>query len=94
MPFEKIDVNAITDEELKKDEFNTSYEVLKKEYDLIDQIIRIRKSMKITQTQLARSTNVSQQTIARLEKEKRFPKFDTLMKIIGGLGLKLTITER
>jgi len=93
MPFEKIDVKAITDEELNKDEFKTSYEMLKMKYDMIDQIIRVRKSMRISQTQLARSTNVSQQTISRLEKEKHFPKFDTLLKIIDGLGLELTITE-
>lgn len=94
MPFEKIDVKVIIEEELKKDEFKASYERLKKEYDLIDQIVRIRKSMKITQEQLAISAKVSQQAISRLEKEKHIPKIDTLMRIIDGLGMKLTITER
>jgi transcriptional regulator with XRE-family HTH domain len=50
--------------------------------------------MKITQEQLARSANVTQQAISRLEKEKHIPKIDTLMRIIDGLGMKLTITER
>lgn len=94
MPFEKIDVKAIINEEMKKDEFKTSYERLKKEYDLIDQIIKIRKNMKITQEELAKSVNVSQQAISRLEKEKHIPKIDTLMKIIDGLGMKLILTER
>ncbi|MGB7594645.1 MAG: helix-turn-helix transcriptional regulator [Erysipelotrichaceae bacterium] len=94
MPFEKIDVKAIIDEELKKDDFKASYERLKKEYDLIEQIVKVRKSMKITQEQLARSANVTQQAISRLEKEKHIPKMDTLMRIIDGLGMKLTLTER
>lgn len=94
MPFERVDVKAITDDELRNDEFKTSYEMLKMDYDLIDQIIRVRKSMKITQAQLAKSANVSQQAISRLEKEKHIPKMDTLMRIIDGLGMRLTLTER
>jgi len=94
MPFEKIDVKTIIDEELKKDDFRASYEKLKKEYDLIEQIVKIRKNLKITQEQLAKSANVTQQAISRLEKEKHIPKIDTLMRIIDGLGMKLTLTER
>lgn len=94
LPFEKINVRVTIEEELKKGEFKESYEKLKNKYDFIDQIVNKRVSLNITQTQLARSTKVSQQTISRLEKDRRFPKIDTLMIIIDGLGMKLIIEER
>lgn len=94
MPFEIVDVKAIIVEELKQDEFKTSFESLRREYDLVDQIIRIRKNLRITHSQLAGLSNVSIKTISRLEKEKHIPKFDTFLKIIDGLGMKLTMTKR
>jgi len=94
MPFEKINVQGLLNEELKDEKFKSSYEQVKKEYELIEQIVRIRKQMKISQSELAKKANVSQQAISRLEKEKHIPKIDTLMKIIDGLGLKLVLTER
>lgn len=94
MPFEKINVQVLLNEELKDEKFKSSYEQVKKEYELIEQIVKIRKQMKISQSELAKKANVSQQAISRLEKEKHIPKIDTLMKIIDGLGLKLVLTER
>lgn len=94
MPFEKINVQVLLNEELKDEKFKSSYEQVKKEYELIEQIVRIRKQMKISQSELAKKANVSQQAISRLEKEKHIPKIDTLMKIIDGLGLKLVLTEK
>jgi DNA-binding XRE family transcriptional regulator len=94
MPFKKIDVKAIIQEELKNDEFRASYERLKNEYDLIDQIVKARKKLNVTQMQLSKLINVSQQAISRIEREKHIPKMDTLMKIVEGLGLKITLSER
>lgn len=94
MPFEKVDIKKLLDEQLKDKEFETNYDQVKKEYELIEQIVLMRKHMKITQVELAKKANVSQQAISRLEKEKHIPKIDTLMKIVDGLGLKLTLTER
>lgn len=94
MPFKKINVKAILDEELKDDAFRFHYEQISKEYELIELIVRIRKAKKISQVELAQRTHVSQQAISRLEKEKHIPKIDTLMKIVDGLGMKLTLTEK
>jgi len=94
MPFEILDVDAILEKELQNEDFRRSYERLKKEYDLIDQIVKARKEKNITQVQLAKYAHVSQQAISRLEKEKHIPKIDTLMRIVDGLGMRLTITER
>lgn len=94
MPFKKIDVKAQLDEELKDETFRFHYEQVSKEYELIESIVLIRKAKKISQVELAQRTHVSQQAISRLEKEKHIPKIDTLMKIVDGLGMKLTLTEK
>lgn len=93
MPFEKLNVQALLNEELKDEKFKSSYEQIKKEYELIEQIVKIRKQKKISQVELAKKASVSQQAISRLEREKHMPKIDTLMKIVHGLGLKLTLTD-
>ena len=72
----------------------SNYDQIRKEYELIEQIVKIRKQKKISQVDLAKKARVSQQAISRLEREKHIPKIDTLMKIVDGLGLKLTLTER
>jgi DNA-binding XRE family transcriptional regulator len=93
MPFEKIDIEKILNDELKDPEFKFYYEKISREYDLIEQLVAIRKKKKITQTQLSKIANVSQQAISRLENEKHIPKIDTLLKIVHGLGAELTVTE-
>jgi len=94
MPFEKVNIKSHLEEELKNNDFRENYNRVRKEYELIEQIVAMRKKMKITQETLAKKANVSQQAISRLEKEKHIPKIDTLLKIVDGLGLKLTLTER
>jgi DNA-binding XRE family transcriptional regulator len=94
MPFKKIDVKELLEKELEDVALKSNYNQIKKEYELIEQIVKIRKQKKISQVDLAKKARVSQQAISRLEREKHIPKIDTLMKIVDGLGLKLTLTER
>lgn len=94
MPFKKIDVKELLEKELEDVTLKSNYDQIKKEYELIEQIVKIRKQKKISQVDLAKKARVSQQAISRLEREKHIPKIDTLMRIVDGLGLKLTLTER
>ena len=94
MPYKKINVRELLNEELKDESFKSSYEQVRKEYELIEAIVRIRKEKRISQIELAQRTRVSQQAISRLENEKHIPKIDTLMKIVDGLGMKLTLIEK
>ncbi len=94
MPFKKIDVKELLEKEFEDVALKSNYDQIKKEYELIEQIVKIRKQKKISQVDLAKKARVSQQAISRLEREKHIPKIDTLMKIVDGLGLKLTLTER
>jgi DNA-binding XRE family transcriptional regulator len=94
MPFEKVDIKGFLKDELKNKELETHFNQVKKEYELIEQIVVMRKKLNITQVELARKAQVSQQAISRLEKEKHMPNLDTLLRIVDGLGLKLVLEER
>ena len=94
MPFEKVDNKRILNDELKNKELETHFNQVKKEYELIEQIVVMRKKLNITQVELAKKAQVSQQAISRLEKEKHIPNLDTLLRIVDGLGLRLVLEER
>ncbi len=94
MPFEKVDIKGILNDELKNKELETHFNQVKKEYELIEQIVVMRKKLNITQVELAKKAQVSQQAISRLEKEKHIPNLDTLLRIVDGLGLRLVLEER
>ncbi len=94
MPFEKVSIKEILEKELSNKEVSAYFDRIKKEYELIEQIVLVRKKLNITESELARKAHVSQQAISRLENEKHIPNMDTLLRIVDGLGLKLVLTER
>lgn len=94
MAFNKIDIKSIVTEERKEKKFDSEYKKIKQEYKLIEKLIEARKEKNITQKELATITGVSQQAISRLELERHIPKMDTFIKVLDGLDLELTITQR
>ena len=94
MPFEKVEIKPLLESEMKNLDFKSNFNQIKKEYELIEQIVLMRKKLNITQAELAIKINVSQQAISRLENEKHIPNMNTLMRIVDGLGLKLVLIER
>lgn len=73
--------------------FDREYRRIKKEYALVEQLVKARKEKNITQRELAEATGISQQAISRIEKEKHIPKMDTFSKVLDGLGLELAIVK-
>lgn len=94
MAFNKIDVKSIVKEERKDREFDLEYRKIKQEYKLIEKLVETRKEKNMTQKELAEITGVSQQAISRLELERHIPQMDTLIKILDGLDLELTIVQK
>lgn len=94
MPFKRVNIKDILEKELTNKEVSAHFNQIKKEYELIEQIVLVRKQLNITQSELAKKAHVSQQAISRLENEKHIPNMDTLLRIVDGLGLKLVLTER
>ena len=63
------------------------------ELPTIDEIIELRKSMGITQPQLARAVDIPRGTIARMESKKYTPKYSIIQKITEYLFSKKHITK-
>ena len=58
--------------------------------DLVLELIRARKYVKITQMQLSDSTGIPQATISRVESFRSIPTLQILLKLSNALGLSLS----
>ena len=75
-------------------EFQEEYDKLQPRYELISQIIEARKSMKMTQEELAKRAGTRKSNISRLESGSYNPSLDFLLKIAKGLGKDVHIEIR
>lgn len=73
-----------------KEKFERGVSLLK----LAVQISSERKNRHMSQKQLADKAMMKQQEIARLEKAKHSPTYDTLLKVAHGLGKELHLEFR
>lgn len=66
-----------------------NYEQMQNE--LISSIVALRKSRKISQTELSELSGVKQPVIARLEKGRTDPQLSTILKLLSCLDAELEI---
>lgn len=60
MPFTKIDIDTIIDEKLKNElEFAKVYAIVENEYKLVEEVIKLRNELGVTQTQIACETGLN-----------------------------------
>ena len=88
---------SIKDEIAKKQEspeFAKIWEENRAEYDLISDLISIRKQKRLTQTELASMIGYKQQVISRLEKKDNSPTLKVFCKVLGALGYELRIVKK
>lgn len=76
---------------IKNPKLKEEYDKLEPEYKVIEQIIRMRKDLNLTQEQLAKLIDTRQPSIARLESGEHYPSIESLKKIAEVLGAKLDI---
>src|SRR6056297_424394 len=86
-----ISLNDIKNEFLKDEEFKKEYDRLKPRYDVISQVVSIRKQLNMTQEELANKIGTQKSNISRLENGNQNPSIDLLYKIANALGRDLTI---
>jgi DNA-binding XRE family transcriptional regulator len=79
---------------MKDAEFEDEYNKLKPRYELVSQIIEARKSMKMTQEELAKKAGTRKSNISRLESGSYNPSLDFLIKIANSLGKDVHIEIR
>ena len=87
-----ISFNEFKQEVLSDEAVRTEYEKLRPRYDVISQIIEVRKQQNITQEELARRVGTQKSNISRLESGKYNPSLDFLIKVADSLGKKVKIS--
>src|SRR2546426_1457619 len=60
----------------------------------LEEIPRLRKALGLTQTSLARLSNVSQSTIVKIEKKQMNPSYDVVRRVYGSLQTELKRQEK
>lgn len=63
------------------------------EYEFIQEFVKLRKDLHLTQQQMADSAHVIRETIARIETQITSPQISTLIKILEPLGYTLKIEK-
>lgn len=86
-----VKFDLVKEELMRDDEFKDEYNKLQPRYEIISQLIEARKSMKMTQEELAHLAGTTKSNISRLESGSYNPSLDFLIKIAASLGKKLQI---
>lgn len=64
-----------------------------KEKDLLDELVSIRKTQNISQSELARLTGNKQQAISRIEKKEHSPSLKLFSSMAYALGYELKLVK-
>lgn len=85
------EVRSLIAEQLKNEEFATSYELERERLRIAHRVRALREKKQMTQTQLAELIGTRQPSIARLEAGNYWPRIDMLEKIAWALGAQLDV---
>ena len=86
-PWRELREELLHDEEIKEE-----YEALRPQYELIEQIIKVRTQQGISQEELAKRAGTKQSNISRFEGGNYNPSIEFVQKLAQGLGKELHIT--
>jgi transcriptional regulator with XRE-family HTH domain len=76
---------------MKDPEFRSEYERSKREFEIVDALIRARAAAKLTQAEIAERMGTTQSAVARLEGGRGSPSIATLRKYAEATGTELKI---
>ena len=76
---------------LKDDNVKKEYETLMPQYELIEQVIKARIELGLTQAELAKKIGMKQSNISRFESGEYNPSIEFLSKIATGLNKTINI---
>ena len=95
MPFKKIDVNAVIEQQRETDrEFKEAWDSSKMEYALIGQLVAIRKEKELSQGDLAVKLDKTQQAISRIENRTVSPSLKMICSMADSLGYELKLVPK
>lgn len=78
----------------KEEYIKDNQTLINKEYELLEELSRLRKEKKMTQKELAEILGMKQPTLAKIEKGKNSPQLNTLLNILDSLGYTINIEEK
>lgn len=92
MSWKKVDIQAVIDDECQEDaEFHKEWTESRKEYELLGELAKLRKSLGISQTELAKRVGKKQQMISRIESFDCSPTLRTICTIADVMGYELKL---
>ena len=68
-------------------------ELLNLEYELVCNLIKLRKKRGLSQRKLAELADIDQPSIARIESGKHMPSLKMLVKLLNVMGYKVKFVE-
>lgn len=86
-----VSFDLIKNDLMQDEEFKKEYDRLRPRYEIISQIIEIRKEQHMTQEELAKRVGTQKSNISRLESGNYNPSLDFLIKVARSLGKELSI---
>lgn len=60
--------------------------------EIVDRLVAYRKSLKMTQQDIADATGIKRANVTRIEAKRNEASLDSLVRIAASMGLKLNIT--
>lgn len=89
-----MNLNELKSELLAAPNVKAEYDRLTPQYEMISQLIKLRKEQGISQQELARRTGLKQSAVSRLETGNYNPSLAFLERIARGIGKELHIEFR
>ena len=94
MPFVQFNASKEIENQMQNPKFRKAWEENHAEYELIGQMISLRKQNKITQKELAALIGNKQQVISRIERRESNPSLRLFANILDVLGYELQIVKK
>jgi DNA-binding XRE family transcriptional regulator len=95
MPFKEIKVQEIIDHEIRTDpEFKLAWDESRMEYELMGELVKMRKAKGFSQSDIAKLIGKKQQVISRIENKESSPTLRTFCKIAEKLDCEVKLVAK
>lgn len=88
---ESNDFNHFLKERLDDKEFREAYEEMNPEYDVIKAVLNARRTVDMTQSELAKASGIAQADISKLENGNGNPTIKLLQRLANSMDMHLKV---
>jgi len=95
MPFKEVNIkNEIEQLRNSNSQFMEAWDESRMEYRILCELIKLRKEIGLSQTELAEKAGSRQQVISRIEKHEDSPTLKTLCNLANALNVDIQFVRR